>query len=403
MAGRRPGFYTRRTAQDWLARVLEQARAGTLPGMVRTDATVADAADEYLRVLGETRGWRPSTLCGYRSVLSKHILPAFGDWPLEDVTVDEVERWARGLADGRLSNRTQAKIITVFHGLMERARRVWRLPANPVAGVEKPRSAPGAGGIAVLTPAEVRRLVDAAADGQDAAIYMTAAFTGLRRGELIALRWADVDFEGACVRVTSNYVSGHLGSPKSGRPRTVPLAPAVARALARLHDGQAASDRSELVFPGTDGGYLDASALLRRYKAALRQAGLNQLRFHDLRHVFGTVMIRRVDIVHLQEWMGHADIQTTRQYLHYASRPDDARTVAEAFADGGDVLQPPSHAPEPGHHGPAVPSTPSRATHAPRHSRSGRPLRSACTTPRPKRPSDSRGTFAGGQWPQRAR
>ena len=248
---------------------------------------------------------------------------------------------------------------------MERARRVWRLPANPVAGVEKPRSGPVAGGLAVLTSEEVRRLVDAAADGQDAAIYLTAAFTGLRRGELIALRWSDIDFEGACVRVTSNYVNGHLTSPKSGRVRTVPMAPAVARALERLHDGQAATQGSELVFPGTAGGYLDASALLRRYKAALRRAGLNPLRFHDLRHVFGTAMIRRVDIVRLQEWMGHADIQTTRQYLHYASRPDDARTVAEALAEGGDVDRPPSKAPESEHDAPANPATPSGATHAP--------------------------------------
>ena len=94
----RSGFFTRRTAEDWLAGVLQQAREGTLPGMVRTDASVADAADEYLRVLSETRGWKPSTIGDYRSVLSKHILPVFGDWPVEDVTADDVERWARGLA-----------------------------------------------------------------------------------------------------------------------------------------------------------------------------------------------------------------------------------------------------------------------------------------------------------------
>ena len=68
-----------------------------------------------------------------------------------------------------------------------------------------------------------------------------------------------------------------------------------------------------------------------RYDAALKRAGLRQLRFHDLRHVFGTRMITRTDIRRVQEWMGHADIQTTMKYLHYAPREEDARLVAEAF------------------------------------------------------------------------
>ena len=80
------------------------------------------------------------------------------------------------------------------------------------------------------------------------------------------------------------------------------------------------------------GEYLDASALLRRYRRALVAAGLRGLRFHDLRHTFGTTMIRTTDIVRVQEWMGHADIETTRKYLHFAPRPDDAKLVARAFA-----------------------------------------------------------------------
>jgi integrase len=86
------------------------------------------------------------------------------------------------------------------------------------------------------------------------------------------------------------------------------------------------------VFVGELGGYVDGSALRRRYVEALKRAGLRQLRFHDLRHTFGTRMIAKADIVRVQEWMGHADIQTTRRYLHFRPQHDDAALVAEAFA-----------------------------------------------------------------------
>ncbi|HEY3772247.1 MAG TPA: tyrosine-type recombinase/integrase [Solirubrobacteraceae bacterium] len=91
------------------------------------------------------------------------------------------------------------------------------------------------------------------------------------------------------------------------------------------------------MFVGVAGGYLDGSALRRRYQAALGAAGLGPLRFHDLRHTFGTRMIAKADIRRVQEWMGHADVQTTMRYLHYAPREEDARLVAEAFEVEVDV------------------------------------------------------------------
>jgi integrase len=177
----------------------------------------------------------------------------------------------------------------------------------------------------------VLALVRHAEDEQDAALFLTAAFTGLRQGELVALRWRDVDFPGEHVRVTASYTNGALTSPKSGKVRSVPMAPAVAEALARLSHREHWTSDDDLVFAGVAGTYLDASALLKRYKRALAAAGLRPLRFHDLRHTFGTTMIRKADIVRVQEWMGHADIETTRKYLHFVPRPDDALLVAEAF------------------------------------------------------------------------
>ncbi len=210
--------------------------------------------------------------------------------------------------------------------MFRRAQRVYGLPRNPVAEVER-HPQRSSGDIEVFSVEEVHALARAAASEQDAAIYLTAAFTGLRRGELVALRWRDVDFAGAAIRVRASYAGGALTTPKSGRVRSVPMAPDVAEALARLDARGHASTEDDLVFPGETGSYLDASALRRRYDRALKLAGLRALRFHDLRHTFGTRMIARADIRRVQEWMGHADIQTTMRYLHYAPRHDDANLV----------------------------------------------------------------------------
>jgi integrase len=104
----------------------------------------------------------------------------------------------------------------------------------------------------------------------------------------------------------------------------------VASALARLSQRELFAREDDLVFAGETGSFLDGSAL-RRHKDALARADLRPLRFHDLRHTFGTRMIAKADIRRVQEWMGHADIQTTMRYLHYAPRAEDARLVAEAF------------------------------------------------------------------------
>ena len=322
------GYLTKRLAEDALREVLHEARRGTLPGMTRSGATFADAAAEYLRYCEHDRGCKPSTLRDYRSNLDAHLLPAFGDQPLELISPEAIDTWRNSLTG--LSSRTSNKLLVVMGGVMRRAQHVWGLPSNPVASVEKHR-ARSSGDIDVFSPEEVMALVRAAGSDQDAAIFLTAAFTGLRRGELLALRWRDVDFSGAAVRVRASYAAGHLTTPKSGKVRSVPMAPDVAETLARLGQREHWTGDDDLVFCGETGDYLNGSALRRRYAAALARAGLRSLRFHDLRHTFGTRMIAKADIRRVQEWMGHADIQTTMRYLHYAPRDEDARLVAEAF------------------------------------------------------------------------
>lgn len=330
--GRPPdGYLTKRTAEAWLRDVLDQARRGTLPGLVRTGATFADAAEEWLRYVAEERGRKPSTLRDYRSVVRVHFLPAFGDQPLERITTETIERWLSArLREGELSRRSLQKMVVLLNGIFRRARRVWKLPVNPVAEIER-LTTPKRSGIEFYSPEEVHALVRSASSAQDRVLFLTAALTGLRMGELLALRWRDVDFQAQTIRVLASYTAGGLGTPKSGQGRAVPLVEEAAQALARLGARKRWNGPDDLVFAGRGGGYLDSSALRRRFKRARDAAGLRPLRFHDLRHTFGSVAIRTVDPRELQEWMGHSDFSTTQIYMHYKPRADAARRLSAAF------------------------------------------------------------------------
>jgi integrase len=339
--GRPPaGFYTKRTAEAWLSDVLDRARRGTLPGMVRTGATFADAAYEWLRYVEHDRVRKASTLADYRSVVNAHLIPAFGDEPLERIDSEAIERWLSRLRrDSDLSRRSLQKMIVLLNGIFRRARKVWKLSYNPVADVER-LTVPKRTDLAFFSPEEVHALARSASDKQDAALFLTAALTGLRMGELLALRWRDVDFAAQTLRVTASYTARKLGTPKSGLGRAVPLIDEAAAALARLGQRKHWTRPDDLVFVGQSGGHLDSSALRRRFKKARDAAGLRPLRFHDLRHTFGSVAIRTADPRELQEWLGHSDFSTTQLYMHYKPRADAARRLSAAFATrSGEALQ----------------------------------------------------------------
>ena len=355
------GYFTKRLAEDWLHDTLEEVRREwairqadgggatlTRPGAgpaatARSGATFADAAAEYLRFSEEDRGCKPSTLRNYRNAISVHLVPVFGEMALEEITVQEIERWRAGMSSARqqreLSNKTKNNLLVLMHAIFRRAVKLYGLPANPVASVDRFRVR-SSGDIQVFSPEEVWSLVRAAGSEADAVIFLTAAFTGLRRGELLGLRWRDVDFAGSTVRVRASYAAGHLTTPKSGKVRAVPMAPDVAGALAKLGDRERYTGDDDFVFAGAVGLPLDGDALSSRYRDALTRAGLRPLRFHDLRHTFGTRMIAKADIRRVQEWMGHADIQTTMTYLHYVPRSEDAELVADAFrgSDAGRAI-----------------------------------------------------------------
>jgi integrase len=206
--GRPPaGHFTKRVAEDWLRDTLDEARRGTLAGMVKTGATFADAAAEWLRYVEQERACKASTVQDYTHMVGV-LNRTLGSRPVESITADDLERWKTDFTAGReLSNRTLQKYLVVLNGIFKRAMRVWRLPRNPAAEVERPRlTRPAA--IDVFSAEEVHALIRTAESEQDAALFATAAFTGLRQGELLALHWRDLDFELEVIRVRRNYTHG---------------------------------------------------------------------------------------------------------------------------------------------------------------------------------------------------
>ncbi|MBS1885092.1 MAG: site-specific integrase, partial [Actinobacteria bacterium] len=174
----------------------------------------------------------------------------------------------------------------------------------------------------------------------DRPLYLTAAMTGLRQGELIALRWKDVDWKACLIRVRRNYTRGRFGTPKSKRSsRAVQMPERVATELRQHFEGSNYTGADDLVFchPETGNPY-DASKMRKRFDAAKEAAGVRAIRFHDLRHTFGTRMAAAgAPLRNIQEWMGHRDYKTTEIYADYAPDPTrDAHWAEVAFSDRAD-------------------------------------------------------------------
>ena len=219
---------------------------------VGSGATFADAAIEYLRFVEQVRRIDSVTVKDYRGVIDGYLTPAFGDQPIDAITPDLIDAYKEKLiVEQPLSNQVIVRHLTVLHGVFKRAGRVWGLARNPAAAdlVERPKVV-YSGEFDTLDRDELEALAAAAHDRQDAAIYLTAAYTGLRQGELLGLRSGYVDFVGGLVHVRRNYTGGREKSPKGKRVRSVPIMPRVADALARPKDRGYLTDDNDLVFRG---------------------------------------------------------------------------------------------------------------------------------------------------------
>ncbi len=338
-----PGFLTEKDAEKALRGLLAKIESGEIPDPGAAPAvdgatgpTFRDAAGEYLRYVEEVRQIGVKTVADYRGVIEGYLLDEFGDLALEAVTPDLIDTYKEQLiADGKLSNRTIVRHLTVLHGVFKRAKRKWGLAENPAAAdmVERPRVT-YTGEFDTFDRDEVELLASVAESDQDAAIFRTAAFTGLRQGELLALRWGDIDFLSGLLHVRRNFTGGVEKVPKGKRVRSVPMMPDVIDTLAALKEREHFTGDEDLVFPSEVGSHLDHFALRKRFYAALEAGGLRRIRFHDLRHCFGTAAIQKLDPFAVQSYMGHQHYSTTQRYLHHKPRREDAVALAEAFGGG---------------------------------------------------------------------
>lgn len=168
-------------------------------------------------------------------------------------------------------------------------------------------------------------------------IILTAAMTGLRMSELRGLRWRDIDWAAQRVRVRNTYVrSEHNAEGKSelSTKRSVPMTTLLAGLLDSWSQRTVFSSDLDLVFAHPQTGKpLDRSKVLKRFKAACEDAKVPAIRFHDLRHTFGTRLAASgVPLRTIQEFMGHADTKTTQIYVHYARSEHEIQLVNDAFA-----------------------------------------------------------------------
>lgn len=263
---------------------------------------------------------RQRTTDSYEVMVRSHIVPHVGGVRLSKLTPADVSRMMDALADaGRLSPTSVKYAHRILKGALKQAVKWELLPRNPCDRVEPPR--PEEPKTPVLTADGAATFLEANEADPFYPLYYLALMTGMRQGELLGLRWQDVDFERGFVAVTHQLTRSSAGlslaPPKShSGKRAIDLTPDTLDVLKRHRVAQnearlAVADRwqrNDLVFPGPFGGFYGSRSLLRRFKCALERAGLPPMPFHGLRHTSATLLL--LAGVHpkvAMDRLGHAD------------------------------------------------------------------------------------------------
>jgi len=343
--------------------------------------TFREVAEDYIRWLRDVKRAKPSTLRNRESLLGEpgteyrrgegtinaYIMDAFGDRTASTITTREINALLTKISESGASastvNKYRTLMVSVFnHGMSEAT---YNLPSNPAAAADKRRE-PDRAPLLFYSPEEIETVArslaegnhrslaeerhqenpnrhpwEVAEDAQDAELIRVAAYAGLRLGELLALRWRDIDFAGHALTISRAMSAGEESTTKSGRVRRVPLPDQAAGALDRLSKRGDYTAPDQLVFCNILGRPLDGSALRRRFKRARDAAGLRPLRFHDLRHTYGSLLAAGgVDLVTIQAAMGHSALSTTSRYLHARPASEQAAVFTEIFQTAAEQLAP---------------------------------------------------------------
>lgn len=331
----RKTFSTLAAARAWRAEAQTGVRRGTLRAPVATTIREAgEALVEGMRAGGvRTRSgerYKPSAIRSYEAALRDRIVPELGGKRLGDVQRRDVQHLADELlAEGRDPS-TVRNALMPLRVIYRRAVEDGDVTVNPCANLRLPAVRGRRERIA--SPEEAQRLL-AALPERDRPVWATALYAGLRRGELMALRWKDVDLAAGVLRVDRSYdEKAHVQiEPKSraGR-RTVPIVGALRDILV---DHKARQDRDGgLVFGSSPETPFVPSNLWRRAQRSWKRSALEPIGLHEARHTFASVLIAAgVNAKAITTYMGHASIQTT--YDRYGKLMPGAESEAVALVD----------------------------------------------------------------------
>jgi integrase len=323
-----------KAAAEQVKRILEAKLAlGDLGMFEETDMkmpTFGEYADKWLKEYAGIE-CKSSTADGYEGVLRNYLRPRFAKTLLNAVKRDDLKQMISEMIAKKLSRGTIKNCIAVIRGMFNQAIEEEIVQSNPAARLGRfGRAATSSKkkGVA-LTLAEVQDFLDAANDICAAyhPLFLTAVRAGLRRGELVALQFGDINFgneedeASRFIIVQHNYVLREHTTTKSRKERRVDMSRELRRILLQVRDERLLSAflkgkadiSEELVFPSPDGNILDPDNLYHRYfQPVLTKAGIRRIRLHDLRHTFGSLLLQAgASIVYVKEQMGHSSIQVT--------------------------------------------------------------------------------------------
>lgn len=303
--------------------------------------TLGDWLDEWMRDVKSFDGTRATTLARYRSIIETHLSPGLGSRRLDSLSPQDVQGFLASLR-GKRSPATVVKIHSVLRAALSDAERFDLVHRNVAKAVRPPRL--GRQERPVLSPQQAHRILTVASTDRLEGVIVVALGTGLRRGEVLGLRWSDVDVQSRLlwVRQTVQRSEGKLrfAEPKTHRSRRpLPMPRLVAAALDRQRSRQTADravargDWQEhgLVFTSAIGTPLEPRNVNRRFEFLREKADLPWLRFHDLRHACATFLLTAgVDARIVMDILGHSTIRLTMDTYGHAL-PEDLRDAAGAI------------------------------------------------------------------------
>lgn len=291
---------------------------------------------------------KPSTWDSYRRNMELHVLPILGESRLDVLTPRQLNGLYGTLLEsgrrngaGGLSATTVRYIHVILHGALTDAADLGLVAENPASRAKPPKLCRSGPETSVWCAAELHRFLVAIADEPLYPAVHLAALTGMRRGEILGLRWGDLDLPNRRLVVRHTLVSiayeVHDSTPKTHRPRQVELDQVTASTLTRHRSAVAASGRSvgfsDLVFTDEAGDRLHPDLFTQRFDRLVARSGLRRIRLHDLRHTHATLgLAAGVPVRVMSERLGHASPEfTMRQYQHVL--PGMQAAAAQQIAD----------------------------------------------------------------------